>query len=131
MPESSAYILLAIGYLTVKHMLGDFFLQTPYQYLHKGQYGHPGGLLHALIHVVLTAPVFLLLPPASAVSAAIILLAEYVTHYHIDWLKEKVVRSGKLTTDCPRFWYALGVDQLAHYLTYLAIVGYLISDLSQ
>ena len=39
--------LAAVAVLMVKHALADFYLQTPYQYLNKGTYGHPGGLLHA------------------------------------------------------------------------------------
>ena len=44
-------MLLGLAYLMAKHALADFFLQTKYQWANKGRYGHPGGLLHAAIHV--------------------------------------------------------------------------------
>lgn len=37
----------------IKHFICDFPLQAfPYQYLNKGTYGHPGGLIHATIHYI-------------------------------------------------------------------------------
>ncbi len=54
MPEIAILCLAAIAILMVKHAVADFFLQTPYQYCNKGTYGHPGGFLHAGIHVALT-----------------------------------------------------------------------------
>ena len=57
-----------------------------YQWRNKGFYGHPGGLLHAGIHLVLTLPVFLLLIPPSLAFAAAVVAGEYIVHYHIDWL---------------------------------------------
>ena len=40
--------------LLVKHFVCDFVVQTPYQIMNKGRYGHPGGLLHAGIHAAAT-----------------------------------------------------------------------------
>ena len=33
--------------LALKHFIADALLQRPYQYLNKGIYGHPGGIVHA------------------------------------------------------------------------------------
>jgi hypothetical protein len=115
-------VLLAVGYLLLKHAIADFFLQTPYQWKNKGRYGHPGGLLHAAIHVALTAPVFLILPPANRDVGIALLAGEFVLHYHIDWLKERTLRTHGWTTTNSAYWRATGVDQLAHNLTYVAIV---------
>lgn len=110
----------------LKHAAADFFLQTPFQYCNKGIYGHPGGFLHAGIHVALTPLVYLLIAPASLLLAASIALGEFVVHYHIDWAKEQITRRAGYTPQTPRFWHALGIDQLLHGLTYLVIVGVLI-----
>jgi hypothetical protein len=127
MPQLVLVALIAIGILMLKHALADFFLQTSYQYLNKGTYGHPGGILHSLIHVVLTPLVYLVLAPASLALAATIAAGEFLAHYHIDWLKEQIVRRSSWTAQDRGFWFALGTDQLIHGLTYLLIVGVLVA----
>ena len=47
MPKLVLLVLVAVAVLMAKHMVADFYLQTPYQYLNKGTYGHPGGFLHS------------------------------------------------------------------------------------
>jgi hypothetical protein len=125
MPQIAILVLAAVGVLMLKHAAADFFLQTPFQYCNKGIYGHPGGFLHAGIHVALTPLVYLLVAPASLLLAASIALGEFVVHYHIDWAKEQITRRAGYTPQTPRFWHALGIDQLLHGLTYLVIVGVL------
>ena len=95
-----------------KHFICDFVLQTAYQYRNKGIYGHPGGLLHAGIHVALTPLAYLVLVPGSLLVAAAIALSEFVLHYHVDWLKEQITHRNGLTAHDRGFWYALGTDQL-------------------
>jgi hypothetical protein len=126
MPQTAILVLAAVGVLMLKHTAADFFLQTPYQYCNKGIYGHPGGLLHAGIQVSLTPLVYLVIAPASLLLAAAIALGEFAMHYHIDWAKEQITRGAGYTPQTPRFWHALGVDQLLHDLTYLVIVGALV-----
>jgi Protein of unknown function (DUF3307) len=126
MPDLALLALAAVAVLMVKHAIADFYLQTPYQYLNKGTYGHPGGLLHSAIHVALTPLVYLVLVPGSLLIAGAIALGEFVAHYHIDWLKEQIVRRNGMTMQDPGFWHALGTDQLVHGLTYLVIVAALV-----
>jgi hypothetical protein len=114
--------LAAITYLLVKHAIADFILQTDLIFRQKGNYGAPGGLLHALIHILLTAPVFFLFPGGGPALAAGLLAAEFVVHYHIDWTKEQIVRHEGWTPRDTKFWWALGIDQLLHGLTYVAIL---------
>ncbi len=110
-----------------KHAVADFFLQTNYQYLNKGIYGHPGGIIHAGIHTALTPLVYLVLAPSSLLLVGGLAVGEFLAHYHIDWLKEQIVRGGGWTAQDRGFWYALGTDQFVHGLTYLLIVGILIA----
>jgi len=126
MPQTTILVLAAVAVLMLKHTAADFFLQTPFQYCNKGIYGHPGGFLHAGVHVALTPLVYLVIAPASLLLAASIALGEFVLHYHIDWAKEQITRRAGYTPQTPRFWHALGVDQLLHGLTYLVIVGALV-----
>jgi hypothetical protein len=127
MEQLALLALAAVAVLMVKHALADFYLQTPYQYLNKGTYGHPGGLLHAAIHMALTPFVYLVLLPGSLLLAGSIALGEFLVHYHVDWLKEQILRRNELTTQTSGFWHALGTDQLIHGLTYLVIVAVLIA----
>lgn len=128
MPELASVMLWAISILLVKHAIADFFLQTKYQVEHKGIYGHPGGLLHAGIHAVLTPAVYLVLPPVSLAMAVLIPAGEFVIHYHVDWLKEQLIARNGWTVQDPWFWRLLGIDQLVHGLTYVAIVAILVAD---
>ena len=82
-----------------------------------------GGITHSLTHIVLTAPVFLLLPALETGMIAALLSAEFVLHYHIDWTKEQVVRRNGWTSHDTPFWWAIGLDQLLHGLTYVALLA--------
>jgi hypothetical protein len=114
--------LVAITYLLIKHTVADFYLQSEAQWRQKGTYGALGGITHALTHILLTVPLFFLFPGGSARLAAGILAVEFVVHYHIDWVKEQVIRREGWTTKDSMFWWALGTDQLLHGLTYVAIL---------
>jgi uncharacterized membrane protein YkgB len=126
MPKLVLLALAAVAILMFKHAVADFYLQTPYQFLNKGKYGHPGGLLHAGIHTALTPLVYLVLLPGSLLMAAGLALGEFAVHYHIDWLKEQMTQRNNWTPQDRGFWYALGTDQLVHGLTYLLIVALLV-----
>lgn len=113
--------LASVAYLMIKHAVADFFLQTETQRRTKGVYGAPGGLTHAAIHILLTAPVFLLFPGIGIGAVVGLLAAEFVIHYHIDWAKEQIVRRNGWSAHDTRFWWAIGFDQMLHGLTYVAI----------
>jgi hypothetical protein len=121
-----ALVLWSLALLQVKHFICDFALQSTFQVRTKGIYGHPGGFLHAGIHILGTIPVFLLIRPSLGLGIGI-LVAEFVVHYHIDWSKEQVLRRLGLTTADGGYWIALGFDQLLHQLTYVAIVAVLVT----
>ena len=116
-----AAVFLAM--LEIKHFLFDFVFQTPYQLKNKGTYGHPGGLLHAGLHVLGTL-IALIVIGAPAGLAVAILVAEFVVHYHLDWAKEYVGRRSGVTGGA-FFWRLIGFDQLMHQLTYVAIFAVL------
>lgn len=117
--------------LFFKHFIIDFPLQGPYQYLNKGTYGHPGGILHAFLHMVGTVlflgPVLLMwgfsADEGSFQLFGLIVLLEGVLHYHIDWAKMNIINvMGWEPTNSEQFWWLLGLDQFLHYMTYAAII---------
>lgn len=121
-PGDVTVVLLAMTYLLIKHLFADFLLQTEIQRRTKGNYGAGGGLAHALTHIVLTAPVFFILPAIGAGPVALLLAGEFALHYHIDWTKEQLLRRNNWALTDQAFWWALGIDQLAHGLTYVALI---------
>jgi hypothetical protein len=120
LPAHSA--LAAMAYLLAKHAVADFGLQPQLIYNQKGIYGAGGGLLHAFIHIFLTLPVFLLFPTGTVGLAAALLAGEFIVHYHIDWAKDQIVRHNGWKLSDRQYWCALGLDQLLHGLTYIAIL---------
>ncbi|MBN8543729.1 MAG: DUF3307 domain-containing protein [Alphaproteobacteria bacterium] len=109
-----------LSFLLIKHFICDFMLQRRYQYENKGKYGHPGGLLHAGIHVVGTAIVLCwFIDPILALKLA---LLDGVVHYHIDFAKSNVNRKMELQIQHNQYWALLGFDQLLHQLTYIGII---------
>jgi hypothetical protein len=110
--------VVLLSLLQLKHFLVDWVLQTQYQIDNKGRYLHPGGLTHSIQHGLFTAAIFMLFGSQNSFTAG---LLDFVLHYHIDWLKVNV--SKGLTPADKRFWVLMGADQLAHQLTYLALVG--------
>ena len=109
--------LILIGLLFTKHFVVDFPLQHRYQYANKGTYGHPGGILHASLHGFGTMLCFWWYAPLACVWLGFI---DAVTHYHIDWAK---MNWGNRDIQNPSFWAHLGLDQMAHQLTYIGLVA--------
>ena len=114
--------LLTLLAFEVKHLLCDFILQSKYQVINKGFYGHPGGLLHAGIHCLLTIPVLLILTQSPAIIAAVV-ICEFLVHYHVDWIKARTERLRKWTASDHIYWTAFGTDQFVHQVTYIVIVA--------
>lgn len=106
----------------LKHYLFDFLFQTRYQLANKGTYGHFGGILHAGLHALASVPALALLEPPPWLIGALI-AGEFLVHYHMDWLKEQILRRMHWTTSDFGYWQALGIDQMVHHLTYIAMLA--------
>lgn len=115
-------VLVSMAYLVVKHAIADFVFQSEIQRIQKAKYGAGGGIIHALIHIVMSAPIFLILPWAGFGRVTLVLAIEFAAHYHIDWFKERIVRSNGWATDSRYFWWAIGIDQMLHGLTYILLI---------
>lgn len=116
--------LIALIFFQLKHLIADFVLQSPKIVAEKGRYGRAGGLWHAIIHVVASAPILLFLKPG-IVTVVIVLATEFLVHYHIDWIKATHARRTGLAPQNRLFWITLGIDQALHQLTYIAIIWYI------
>ncbi len=110
-------ILYAFAYLILKHFVADFLLQGPYQYLNKGTYGHPGGILHTAIITGFSIPL------AIYFGSMWPIFLEFMTHYHMDWAKIKLNAYLKLDPKLNKgFWFLLGFDQYFHYTIYVIMI---------
>ncbi len=114
-------VLLLLVALQVKHVICDGPLQTLRMVKDKAIYGRPLGLLHGLIHACGSFVVLALwgIPLALVVMLA---LLDGVIHYHLDFIKENIVkRMGWDYADSP-FWWGIITDQSLHHLTSILLV---------
>ncbi len=118
---TNTFILILIFLFLVKHFIADFLLQTPYQFQNKHIWMHPGGIIHASLHIGAT---LMILGPLCGFTFDVILLSilEGILHYVIDWGKTNLNIKYNLQYNNSQFWYMLGLDQLLHQLTYVAII---------
>jgi hypothetical protein len=119
-------ILLLLFLLQVKHFYADFVIQTYMQTVKKGVYFNPVGISHSLDHgwtTLLALLIFNIWHPMSAFIMIAAAVVETFIHYHIDWTK---VKFGSKDMTKPIFWSEFGMDQLAHQLTYIAMIFVLV-----
>lgn len=108
-------------WLQVKHFVADYLLQTPWIIAGKGYFDRPGGYVHAAVHIIGTAPALLYLGLGGGL-IALLLSAEFVIHFAVDHFKAQQGRARPQSPNSARFWAMHGADQLAHHLTYSAIL---------
>jgi Protein of unknown function (DUF3307) len=107
----------------VKHLICDFILQGPYQYLNKGKYGHPGGLLHIGIHAI-GSIIVLSAWLTSQTNMWWLVIFEAIIHYHMDWTKVNICKIFDWKpTNSEYYWWLTGSDQFVHQITYIAMVA--------
>ena len=114
-------LLILLVALQIKHFVLDFAYQPPYMWMNKGTLGHPGGIIHAGLHALMS---FILVLTVSSVSVALtVLLFEFVAHYLIDYAKMNInrIKGWKCNTHS-EFWILAGLDQLLHQFTYIIIL---------
>lgn len=124
MSETLLVTLGLVALLQAKHVVADFMLQSRYIIDNRRYYGHPGGLLHVGIHAAGSFGALLVVGLPGLVATLGLLLFEAVVHYHVDWTKDNLVQRFHLTPRDATFWYATGIDQGLHQLTYLAMAIY-------
>lgn len=121
--ETILYIV--IGILT-KHLLCDWIWQPREIALNKGK-NNVILTFHCAIQGV-GMLVFLLLVnwllfPISPKLLLLIPLYDMVVHWVIDFFSSRLIIHGNgLTPNDKMFWNTIGIDQYAHYLSYLIII---------
>lgn len=119
-------ILLFLFLLQLKHCYADFVLQTYMQTVKKGIWLDPVGISHTTDHMYCTLAVLVLFNcfvSIGIIPIVIVTVAEGLIHYLVDFTK---VKYGNKDNTKPIFWTQFGLDQLAHQLTYLWMVWYLL-----
>lgn len=121
-------LLILMTAFIVKHFIVDFPMQQKYQYLNKGTFGHPGGILHAAFHYLGTMAVLSAFSNITNIFVAIgLAIFDGVIHYFVDWAKVNINKFyGWTATTSEMFWHLVGLDQLIHYMTYIGIIWYVI-----
>ncbi len=120
LPVSLGTVFVLLCLFQVKHMFADYFLQTPKMLCGRGEYWHLGRAQHAGVHVLGSILVFLIVG-APLTFIALIVAAEWVVHFNIDYGKASYSEKKKLTPTQAIFWRAAGFDQCLHQLTYIAM----------
>jgi len=112
--------------LQIKHCYADFVLQTYMQTVKKGVWMDPVGISHTLDHMwssLVAMLIFSFFVPVSAFAILFVVFIEGVTHYLIDFSK---VKYGSKDNTKPIFWTQFGLDQLAHQVTYIWMIWFLL-----
>lgn len=110
-------ILSLLILLQIKHFYVDYVNQTIEEIKHKGIYFNWLGVKHSLKHGFGTFVVFLIFLEWKG--ALVLGILDFLIHYHIDWFKAKY---GNSDPNTKTFWTHLGLDQLAHQLTYIGML---------
>ena len=119
-------ILLLLFLLQVKHWFADFKIQTYMQTVKKGVWLDPIGMTHTRDHMLSSLVVLLLfsfMHPIAPLTLLAVVALEGIYHYLVDYTK---VRYGCKDNTKPLFWNQIGLDQMAHQLSYLVIAWYLL-----
>jgi hypothetical protein len=96
------------------------------QTIKKGVWLDPIGMSHTTEHIycsLIALLAFSFFFPLNAFAVMVAALIEGFTHYFVDYTK---VKYGSKDQTKPIFWTQFGLDQLAHQLTYLWMVWYLL-----
>jgi hypothetical protein len=119
--QSVWLVLSALTIFQVKHFACDFALQTQRQIQAKGLYGQLAGMEHSGLHAVASLPALLFLTRSPS-ALVVVMLCEFLVHYHVDWSKARIDKSKGFSDTSTAYWVVFGLDQLIHQMTYLVIV---------
>ena len=110
-------VFLFLILLQVKHWYIDFVDQSNEEIARKGIYGDQIGMNHSFKHGIGTFICVLIVTGTPWIAyAGIIAGLDALIHYHIDWAKMNY-SNRDITT--PAFWNHLGLDQMAHQVSYI------------
>ena len=117
----SIFILLIA--FQIKHFVCDFPLQNKYMLgkMNKENWARPL-LAHSLVHSFGTF-VVVVIATANIYISIMLSIVDLILHFIVDRLKASPKLGGRFKMDQPYFWWALGLDQMAHHIiNYIFIV---------
>ena len=114
-------MLILLILFQVKHWYIDFVNQDMEEVNHKGIYMDWRGVKHSVKHGLGTIWCLWVICGSDYILFALVMGAfDFLVHYHVDWTK---MNFGNRDINDPKFWNHLGLDQMAHQITYIAIAG--------
>jgi hypothetical protein len=113
--------LLLLAGFELKHYVADYLLQTGWMIAGKGRLTAAGGYVHAGVHALGSA-IVLLAARIPLTTVALLVVAEFVVHYVLDFSKVHYGHGIDPDQEASRFWALHGLDQLFHQLTYIAMI---------
>jgi hypothetical protein len=119
-------LLFLLLLLQIKHCYADFVMQTYIQTVKKGVWLDPTGISHTTDHMICTLIamlIFSVFVPLGAFTILSVTLVEGIAHYLVDFSK---VKYGCKDNTKPIFWTQFGLDQLAHQITYIWMIWFLL-----
>lgn len=116
--------LFLIILLLIKHAIVDVGIQRHLGWMGKQRYLSKPAQKHYVGHGVGTFLVLII--PAGVTIALIAAVFDWLCHWHIDHTKAVINSRYEFDASCTEFWWLLTVDQILHYLTYAAIVFYIV-----
>lgn len=115
-------LTLTLFLLAIKHFVADLYLQALYikpsqKYLYFNFKSH----MHYLHHAGLTAIIFLIV--FGWWWAVLCMVADYLTHWHLDWGKTCTARAlGWTEMESRRgYWVLQTTDQILHFVVYFGM----------
>ena len=119
---STNAVILLFTLLLLKHALADLNLQGRLKGndMSKFPVFSDKNALHSLDHAALSLLVTVIFAPLWL--AALLATAEFFVHYLIDFSKTRIKVALNIGVKDRAFWKLQGYDQMAHMLTYAAMV---------
>lgn len=107
-------IFLLLVLFQIKHFICDYPLQTPYmlQKANRENWVNPLAL-HSLVHSMGT---FIVVSFFNINLAFLLAFLDLILHFIVDRIKASPNIGNRWDIDKSYFWWALGLDQMAHHL---------------
>lgn len=119
-------LLIVLVALQVKHFLCDYPLQNQYMLRKANEKDWAIPLFaHSLVHSIGTFIIFLYFGIGIALLFSVI---DLVLHFIVDRIKASPNIGNRWTIDKPQFWWALGLDQMAHHIINILFVYYVFKN---
>jgi len=118
-------LFLLLILLQIKHFICDYPLQNAYmlQKANSNNWFYPLAA-HSAVHALGT---FLVFVSFSFTHALYFAVADLILHFIVDRIKASPNLGNRWKMDNPKFWWALGLDQMAHHLINILFVYLIIS----